>query len=287
MSVKIEASEGGMDHNAMLGIGLIGALVCIYLVYLNTLMSTEVFAFFGGIAAIIALWWGTDSIKNLCSYGLGTGVPSAGMIALGSGVVAMLFATKLAGISPLLVPVGCVVVAAILGAILGFISDKVLNMNIPVMTRMIAELTVVGSLTMLGFTAMVAGTFSFGDLITSTTSVLGVELASYASSVIGGCVLATIFMLGAIAIQHPFNACLGPNESWDRTQMCAIECGALSMIGVAIMSLAFLSLPAVVISFVISIILWGWSYSELIKLSKRDAFAWLDSQPIREVGGEQ
>ena len=287
MSVKMEASAGGMDHNKLLAIGLIGALICIYLVYLNTLMSTQVFAFFGGLAAVIALWWGTDSIKTLCSYGLGTGVPSAGMIALGSGVVAMLFATKLAGISPLLVPVGCVVVAAILGAILGFISDKVLNMNIPVMTRMIAELTVVGSLTMLGFTAMVAGTFSFGDLITGSISFMGIEIASYAASVIGGCVIATIFMLGAIAIQHPFNACLGPNESWDRTQMCALECGFLSMITVAIMSIAFLSAIAAVISFVISIILWGWSYSELVKLSKRDAFAWLDSKPIREVGGEQ
>jgi tetrahydromethanopterin S-methyltransferase subunit C len=286
MSVKIEASEGGMPHDTMLGIGAVGALVCLYIVYLNSLMSTQVFAFFGGLAAVIALWWGTDSIKTLCSYGLGTGVPSAGMISLGSGVIAFLFATKLAGISPLLVPIGCVIIAAIIGAILGFISDKVLNMNIPVMTRMIAELTIVGSLTMLGFTAMVSGSFIFTDLIAGSVSFLGMEVTSYAASVIGGCVLATIFMLGAIAIQHPFNACLGPNESWDRTQMCALECGFLSMLVVAIMSIAFLSLFAVVISFAISVILWGWSYSEYIKLSKRDAFAWLDSKPIREVGGE-
>ncbi len=286
MSVKIEASEGGMPHDTMLGIGVVGALVCLYIVYLNSLMSTQVFAFFGGLAAVIALWWGTDSIKTLCSYGLGTGVPSAGMISLGSGVIAFLFASKLAGISPLLVPIGCIIIAAIIGAILGFISDKVLNMNIPVMTRMIAELTIVGSLTMLGFTAMVSGSFIFTDLIAGSVSFLGMEVTSYAASVIGGCVLATIFMLGAIAIQHPFNACLGPNESWDRTQMCALECGFLSMLVVAIMSIAFLSLFAVVISFAISVILWGWSYSEYIKLSKRDAFAWLDSKPIREVGGD-
>ncbi|HDQ08534.1 MAG TPA: tetrahydromethanopterin S-methyltransferase subunit C [Methanoculleus sp.] len=286
MSVKIEASEGGMPHDKMLGIGVVGALVCLYIVYLNSLMSTDVFAFFGGLAAVIALWWGTDSIKTLCSYGLGTGVPSAGMISLGSGVIAFLFATKLAGISPLLVPLGCIIIAAIIGAILGFISDKVLNMNIPVMTRMIAELTIVGSLTMLGFTAMISGSFIFTDLIAGSVSFLGMVVTSYAASVIGGCILATIFMLGAIAIQHPFNACLGPNESWDRTQMCALECGFLSMLVVAVMSVAFLSLFAVVISFVISIILWGWSYSEYIKLSKRDAYAWLDSKPIREVGGE-
>jgi len=213
MSVKIEASEGGMPHDKMLGIGLIGALLCLYLTYLNNLMGTDFFAFFGGLAAVAALWWGTDSIKKLCSYGIGTGVPSAGMIALGSGVIAMVFATKLAHISPLLVPIGCVIIAAIIGVVLGFVSDNVLNMNIPVMLRMLTELTVVGSLVMLGFTAMVSGTFTFEGLITGSSSFMGVEMISYGPSVVGGCVLATIFILGGIAIQHPFNACLGPDES--------------------------------------------------------------------------
>jgi len=286
MSVEITASEGGMPHDKMLGIGLIGALLCLYLTYLNNMMGTDFFAFFGGLAAVAALWWGTDSIKTLCSYGLGTGVPSAGMIALGSGVIAMIFATKLASISPLLVPIGCVIVAAIIGVLLGFVSDKVLNMNIPVMPRMLAELTVVGSLVVLGFTAMVSGTFVFDGLIIGSSSFMGVEMTSYAASVVGGCLLATIFILGGMAIQHPFNACLGPNESWDRTQMCATECGFLSMIGIAVMSLAFLSMPAVIVSLIVAIGGWVWSFNEYVKLSKRDAYAWLDADPIREVGGD-
>ena len=68
--------------------------MCLYLTYLNVLTNTEMFAFFGGLAVVTALIWGSHTIKVLCSYGIGTGVPSAGMIAFGSGVIAMLYATK-------------------------------------------------------------------------------------------------------------------------------------------------------------------------------------------------
>ncbi len=69
-------------------------MILIYLTYLNTVTGTQLFSFFGGLGAIAALIWGSSTIKRLCSYGIGTGVPSAGMLAFGSGVIAMLLATK-------------------------------------------------------------------------------------------------------------------------------------------------------------------------------------------------
>jgi len=287
MSAEISVTEHANDkpHDTILGIGLVGSLVCIYLTYINIVTGTQIFAFLGGIGAVLALWWGTDSVKTLCSYGIGTGVPSAGMLALGSGIIAMLFATKLGAISPFLIPVACVVIAAILGGILGFISNSVLSMNIPVMPRMITELTIVGSLTMLGFTTMVGGSFMFKDLVLGTTSVFGIEVTNFAASAYGGGVLATVFILGGIALQHSFNACLGPDESQDRTLMLAVECGFLSMIGVAIMSVAFLSIGSVIVSLLVAVIGWAYTYNEYIVLSKRDAYEWLDAKPIKEKGG--
>jgi len=79
--------------------------------------GTQFFAFFGGLATVVALLWGTDTIKILCSYGLGTGVPSAGMIALGSGVVAALFGAT----TGVLAPIVAIIVAAIIGAVAGAI----------------------------------------------------------------------------------------------------------------------------------------------------------------------
>jgi len=278
MSVKIEVGAGGIPHNQILIYGLVGSLILIYLTYLNTVTGTQYFAFFGGLAAVVALLWGTDTIKHLCSYGLGTGVPSAGMIALGSGVVAALFGAT----TGIFAPIVTVIIAAIIGAVAGLMANAVVRMDIPVMVVSLIELAIVGAMTVLGLAAMACGTFEFLGMITGTVTFLGFTMLTYETSVIGGGIIAVIFMLGAIAIQHPFNACLGPGEQQDRTLMLAAECGFLSMIPVAIISFAFIGAYAALIALVISIIGWLYTYQQYIELSKRDAYAWLDAQPIME-----
>jgi tetrahydromethanopterin S-methyltransferase subunit C len=274
MSVKIEVGAGGIPHNQVLIYGLVGSLVLIYLTYLNTYFQTQYFAFFGGFAAIAALIWGTDTIKHLCSYGLGTGVPSAGMIALGSGVVAALFGATTGPFAPIV----AIIIAAIIGAVAGLMANAVVRMDIPVMVVSLIELAIVGAMTVLGLAAMACGTFEFLGMI-------GFTVQTYEASVIGGSIIAVIFMLGAIAIQHSFNACLGPGEKQDRTLTLAAECGFLSMIPVAIISFAFIGMYAALIALVVSIVGWFYTYKKYIALSKRDAYAWLDAQPILEPKG--
>ncbi|HOZ41965.1 MAG: Tetrahydromethanopterin S-methyltransferase subunit C [Euryarchaeota archaeon ADurb.Bin009] len=281
MSVKIEVGAGGIPHNQILIYGLVGSIVLTYLTYLNTITQTEYFAFFGGLAAVAALIWGTDTIKHLCSYGLGTGVPSAGMIALGSGVIAALVGAT----TGIFAPIVAVIVAAIIGAVAGVLANHVVRMDIPVMIVSLIELAIVGAMTVLGLAAMVGGTFNFTDLVTGTTTFLGFTIQSYEASVIGGSIIAVIFMLAAIAIQHSFNACLGPGEKQDRTLMLAAECGFLSMIPVAIISFAFIAFIPAIISLVISVVGWFYTYAQYIELSKRDAYAWLDAKPILEPKG--
>lgn len=281
MSVKIEVGAGGIPHNQILIYGLVGSLVFIYLTYLNTVTNTQYFAFFGGLAAVAALIWGTDTIKHLCSYGLGTGVPSAGMIALGSGVIAAIFGAT----TGILAPIVTVIIAAIIGAVAGLMANHVVRMDIPVMIVSLIELAIVGAMTVLGLTAMACGTFEFLGMITGTVVILGFAVETYSASVIGGSIIAVIFMLGAIAIQHSFNACLGPGEQQDRTLMLAAECGFLSMITVAIISFAFIGLLAAFVSLLVSVIGWIYTYTQYIALAKRDAYAWLDAQPIMEPKG--
>ena len=282
MSVKVEAGAGGgIPHNQILIYGLVGSLVLIYLTYLNTITGTEYFAFFGGLAAVVALLWGTDTIKHLCSYGLGTGVPSAGMIALGSGVVAALFGAT----TGIFAPIVTIIIAAIIGAVAGVMANNVVRMDIPVMIVSLIELAIVGAMTVLGLAAMACGTFEFLGMITGEIAILGFAVPTYEFSLIGGSIIAVIFMLGAIAIQHSFNACLGPGEQQDRTLMLAAECGFLSMIPVAIISFAFIAFLPALIALLVSLIGWIYTYTQYIALSKRDAYAWLDAQPILEPKG--
>ena len=286
MSVKVEVIEGGIPHNKILIAGLVSTLVCLYLTYLNVLTHTEMFSFFGGLAVIAALIWGSHTIKVLCSYGIGTGVPSAGMIAFGSGVMAMLLATKfgvVAGIPT--APIVATVLAAVIGFILGYVSNNILNMKIPAMVQALTEMAVVGALSLMGFAALITGGFTFAGLTTSSVSVMGMTLLSHQNSFLGGCLIAVAFLLGAIAIQHPFNACLGPGWKQDRMLMLTAECGFLSMLVAAVMSFAFISIGSAIISLIIAIAGWVYTYQQYMVMSKRDAAAWLDSKPIPDVEG--
>jgi tetrahydromethanopterin S-methyltransferase subunit C len=281
MSVKIEVIAGGIPHNNIMIAGLVSTLVCIYLTYLNASTNTEMFSFFGGLAVISALIWGSHTIKVLCSYGIGTGVPSAGMIAFGSGVIAMLLSTKFGFAAPIV----ALVLAAVIGFILGYVSNNILNMKIPAMVQALTEMAVVGALTVMGFAAMMTGGFTFVGLTTSKVMFLGLPVTSYANSFLGGGLIAVAFLLGAIAIQHPFNACLGPGWKQDRMLMLTAECGFLSMIVAAVMSFALISAGSALISLLVAIIGWLYTYTQYFEMSKRDAAAWLDSKPIPDAEG--
>jgi len=281
MSVKVEVIEGGVPHNKIMIAGLVSTLVCIYLTYLNAFTNTEMFSFFGGLAVVAALIWGSHTIKVLCSYGIGTGVPSAGMIAFGSGVIAMLLATKFG----MLAPIVALVLAAVIGFILGYVSNNILNMKIPAMVQALTEMAIVGALTVMGFAAMISGGFTFTGLTSSTALFMGFPVTSYANSFLGGGLIAVAFLLGAIAIQHPFNACLGPGWKQDRMLMLTAECGFLSMIVAAVMSFAMISAGSAIISLIIAIVGWFYTYSKYFEMSKRDAAAWLDSKPIPDTEG--
>ena len=281
MSVKVEVIEGGIPHNKIMIAGIVSTLVCLYLTYLNVLTGTEMFSFFGGLAVVAALIWGSHTIKVLCSYGIGTGVPSAGMIAFGSGVIAMLLATKFG----IMAPIVAAVLAAIIGFILGYVSNDILNMKIPAMVQALTEMAVVGALTLMGFAALMTGGFTFAGLTTGSVTVMGMALLTHQQSFLGGCLIAVAFLLGAIAIQHPFNACLGPGWKQDRMLMLTAECGFLSMLVAAVMSFALVSMGSAIISLVIAIIGWVYTYCQYMELSKRDAAAWLDAKPIPDVEG--
>ena len=203
------------------------------------------------------------------------------MLAFGSGVIAMLLATKFGIASPIV----ALVLGFVIGGILGYIANNILAMKIPVMIQSIAELAAVGALVMIGFSAMTTGSFTFSPLSMVQVTTLGGTVGSFGASLIGGGLLAAIFMLGSIALQHGFNACLGPSEKQDRTLTLTAEVGFVSMIMVAIFSFAYVDIYALIISIVVSVAGWYYTYAQYIALSKRDAAFWLDSKPILEAEG--
>ena len=75
-----------MDPKKLRMYGLVGSVVGIYLgAILNSALDTNVFSFIGAVAAIFAVVMGANAVRRVCAYGIGTGVPSIGMLCLRYG----------------------------------------------------------------------------------------------------------------------------------------------------------------------------------------------------------
>jgi tetrahydromethanopterin S-methyltransferase subunit C len=273
MTVTVERIEGAIPHGKIMAASMACTLLFLYLTYLNTISGTKLFSIFGGLAFVSTVLWGSDTVKTLQSYGLATGHPSAGMIALGSGIIPMLFGSGWGITTPLV----ALVIAGLTGIIIGYVANNILMMDIPVMVASLAELACVGALALLGLSAMVTGGFSWSDLTT------GAAASGFSGSFVGSGLIVLAFILAAFAIQHPFNASSGPDWKQDRMLMLAAECAFISLIIAAVLSFAFTGPVPAFVSLVVAAAGWVFSYSRFIALSRRDAAAWLDAKPIRET----
>jgi tetrahydromethanopterin S-methyltransferase subunit C len=82
--------------------------------------------------------------------------------------------------------------------------------------------------------------------------------------------IAVLFILCTMAIQHPFNACLGPNEDQVRTLKCAASTAFLSMTLVGLMSVTSGGLGWFIV-FIVGLIGWIISFRAFVLASMNDA----------------
>jgi len=241
--------------------GLVGSVVGIYLgAILNSTLNTTVFSFIGAIAAIFAVVMGANAVRRVCAYGIGTGVPSIGMLALGMGIIAVMFGLSMAETlgSVLLGPIIILVYAGVFGYVIGVIANKVIKFNIPVMEEGNADLSMAGARAILGWSFAISGSLGYVDILND------VLMTGY---------IAIIFIAGGLAILHPFNANLGPDEKQDRTLVNAIMVSALAMVATGIAAIATQGLASGLLQLVIGFAIWFYFFKMFYRLVKRDASA--------------
>ena len=241
--------------------GLVGSIVGIYLgSILNSALNTEVFSFIGAVAAIFAVIMGANAVRRVCAYGIGTGVPSIGMLALGMGIIAVMFGLSMAETIgfPLLGPIIILIYAGVFGYIIGVIANKVIKFNIPIMEEGNADLSMAGAMALLGWSFAISGSLAYVDILND------VLMTGY---------IAIIFIAGGLAILHPFNANLGPDEKQDRTLVNAIMVSGLAMITTGIAALLTQGLAAGLLQLVIGFAIWFYFFKMFYRLVKRDASA--------------
>jgi tetrahydromethanopterin S-methyltransferase subunit C len=236
-----------ISPNKLLALGIIGGLVGIYL--------SPYFPTAGALGAMCAVIWGADAVRRVAKYGLGTGVPSIGQLALGMGIIAAMFSLAIVKSRVLAGPVLALIIAVIIGLIIGWIAQNIIKMRIPIMIRGMTEIAGAGVLIILGYSASVAGDHVFADFIPRVFT--------------NGVILA-VFWVGTLAMSHPFNACLGPDERQKRLLYLAVSTGAITTTLMGIAALMTLGTSAV-ITIVLGIILWFIFYKKFWDEVYKDA----------------
>jgi tetrahydromethanopterin S-methyltransferase subunit C len=263
-----------MDPKKLRIYGLVGSIVGIYLgAMLNSALDTNVFSFIGAIAAIFAVLMGANAVRRVCAYGIGTGVPSIGMLALGMGIIAVMFGLSNAETlgSVLLGPIIILIYAGVFGYVIGVIANKVIKFNIPIMEEGNADLSMAGALAILGWSLAISGGLNYLPVVDLGTG--AIVNAGILKNVLETGYIAIIFIAGGLAILHPFNANLGPDEKQDRTLVNAVMCSGIAMITTGIAALMTQGMAAGLLQLVIGFAIWYYFFKMYYRLVKRDASA--------------
>ncbi|MGL4669386.1 MAG: tetrahydromethanopterin S-methyltransferase subunit MtrC [Methanobacteriaceae archaeon] len=262
----MSAAGGGPTGSAiapqkLMALGIIGGLVGILLVGINPVIGPIL----SGLGAVCAIVWGADAIRRVASYGLGTGVPSIGYMSLSIGIIGAVTGLAIAMLPMFkglgfIGPILALVLSMILGLIIAVIAKKIVKMKIPILEQCTAEIAGAAALSVLGFSAAVAGTCSL-NLILATVFSTGF--------------IALFFIMNTMAIQHPFNACLGPNENQVRTLKLAMSTGFLAMAVTGILTImnpfSLFGIPVWLGITAVGAIGWLITFNMYVKASYKEA----------------
>lgn len=239
-------------------------------------------AFIKAIGMMIVFVWGADSVRKTAKYGLGTGVPSIGVLAMGFGIIGGITGIAVASTSYGTLVVGGIEIAfgvlagVALLALLGFISgnlangDKFINMKIPGLERGMTELGIAGTLAVLIETSIVAGTY---------------HISSVLPNVLNNGIIAVIFIISAFGMLQPLNVCLGADERRGRTLLMSIEIGGIAGIILGIVTALTLSAVQGVPLIVLSAVVWVVFYRAYMKACMKEAYAVKGTGLIKTLGG--
>ena len=152
-------------------------------------------------------------------------------------------------------PIAALIVAVIIGAVIAVVATKIVGMKIPIMLQCTVEIAGAACLSILGFAVAIAGSY---------------DMTAILQNVVATGFIAVLFIMCTMAIQHPFNACLGPNEDQVRTLKCACSTAFLAMTIVGILSATTGGLGWFAV-LVIGLIGWIISFRAFVLASINDA----------------
>ena len=246
---------------------IVGGLICIALSSIPV-----VGGIFSIIATILGVICGTNTLRHIGKYSLGTGVPSIVYMLTAAGLVSMICGVMISRIinQNLLYPIFSMIIALIIAFVISLMCTHIFKIQVEILRKSFITLTIATVISIIGMST----------LIVSSSDIMLIY-----SNVIKNGLIIILMILSVMAIQNPYNSCMGPNEDQYRTLSLSLSTAFLMLIIISIISILNSSYWYIYI--IISIIGWLVSFKLYIKYTKQQAalIKWSGLWPNNDEGG--
>lgn len=230
---------------------VIGSIICLY---------CSGITFLGGIFSILAVIlssiYGTNMLRKIGKYSLGTGVPSIvyllTAISTLSFFIAVIISMKF-GMSMFL-PILAIVIAALLSFAISLICKYIFKIQIEVLPKSFVSISIASVL-----------------MITSMTLFItkGINVQSIFDLTIKNGLILFFMIITVMIIQNPYNSCMGPNEDQYRTLSLSVSISSLAVVILAIIS--SINNPYWMVYFVLAVIVCSVFFKKYVSYTKHQA----------------
>ncbi len=201
---------------------IIGSLICIYLSEI-----TIVGGILSMVAVILSVVYGTNTLRFIGKYSLGTGVPSIVYMLTATGLVGLLSSILLVmhfNLNQLLLPIIAVVLAVFLGLILSLICKYIFKFEIDILMRAFISISLASMLMILSIITLMISSFNATIIY---------------DNILSNGLIILVMIVTVMSIQSAYNGCIGPNEEQFRTLSLSISTTCLMLVVISIISMLF------------------------------------------------
>ena len=230
---------------------VIGSIICLY---------CSGITFLGGIFSILAVIlssiYGTNMLRKIGKYSLGTGVPSIGYLLTAISTLSFFIAVIISmkfGMGMFL-PILAIVIAALLSFAISLICKYIFKIQIEVLPKSFVSISIASVL-----------------MITSMTLFItkGINVQSIFDLTIKNGLILFFMIITVMIIQNPYNSCMGPNEDQYRTLSLSISISSLAVVILAIIN--SINNPYWMVYFVLAVIVCSIFFKKYVSYTKHQA----------------
>jgi tetrahydromethanopterin S-methyltransferase subunit C len=208
------------------------------------------------LSSIMATVYGTNTLRYIGKYSLGTGVPSivymlsaVALVAYVSAVMISIYLNQ-----PIAFPILAILIVIVLSFVVSLICRYVFKIQVEILSKSFISISLASLLLMISMSSLIAQTY--------TSSVI------YGQVIQNGIIL-LIMIMSIMAIQNPYNSCMGPNEDQYRTLSLACSNALLMLMVSSIISM--LNTQYWILYLLISLIGWVIFFRQYVFYTKQQA----------------